>query len=220
MLSNDQIEVRALAYQHFASNPDSTRQQAAEHALRLHFDLAEGDGVWGGGQAAGGMGFSGHPESENLLPAIIEAVAELMAEEPAGQAQPSEDGAKLEYRVSVTGGSVLDNCPSAATFAIDKETAELILKISGIVKANDLHKAEKFDYRASFLQYDPETDPEDAEDAGDENTLRTECDALVIKEDSFFFTAYVKHTDVKVETDSCPISELVEHFGLAEATEA
>lgn len=221
MRTKDQTTVRSLALQLFANNPDFGSKTAAEVALRSHFDLAEGDGIWGGSEAACAMGFKGHGEDQNLITAIIDAVADELANpEAESMGQESEDGTKLAYRMSVTGGGDLDNCPSVAVFSIDKATAELILRISGIVKANDLHKAEKFDYRANFMQYDPETDPEDAADAGDENSVRTECDALVIKDDSFFYAAYVKHTDVKVETESCPISELVAHFGLAQATGA
>lgn len=119
------------------------------------------------------------------------------------------------YRVEVHGGGECDNAPGVAVFSIAEESAREIVKLAGLVKEHGLHKVEKFDYRAEFLQFDPETDPEDAENAGEGNDVRTECDCLNVSDDEFWFTAYIKHTDVKVSCKGQSIADLKAHFGLA-----
>lgn len=118
------------------------------------------------------------------------------------------------YRVKVHGGRDCDNSPTVALFAIDEQTAQVILSLAKLAKDNDLHKLEKFDYRVRFLQYDPETDPEDAKDAGAENEVRTECEVLSVTRNDFFFAAYIKHTDIRVSCEGQSLDELIEHFGL------
>ena len=113
------------------------------------------------------------------------------------------------------GGGDCDVSPSATMFSIDAGTARRIVMLSELVKANDLHKVEGFDYRASFLQFDPATDPEDAAEAGEANTLRTECDVLVVTREDFYFSAYIKHTDIEISCEGVPINLLKEHFGLS-----
>ncbi|KAH0435496.1 hypothetical protein [Paraburkholderia fungorum] len=119
------------------------------------------------------------------------------------------------YRVEVRGGGDLDNTPGIAVFQVSEESARNIVKLSGVVKANDLYKVERFDYRADFLQYDPEVNPDDAEEAGEENSVRTDCDVLVVTDAEFFFRAYVKHTDVSVECEAQSIAALAAHFGIS-----
>jgi hypothetical protein len=118
------------------------------------------------------------------------------------------------YRVEVSGGGDLDNAPGVAVFEINEQSAREIVKLAELVRSNDLRRVERIDQRAEYLQHDPETDPEDADDAGDENSVRTECDALVVTEDEFHFTAYVKHTDIKVSCKEQSIAVLADHFGI------
>ncbi|MYM92556.1 hypothetical protein [Duganella vulcania] len=120
------------------------------------------------------------------------------------------------YRVETRGGGDCHNTPRVAVFGIDEQTAREIVRLSALVAANDLHRIEKFDYRAQFLQFDPETDGEDAEDLGEENDVRTESDVLVVESDVFFFSACIKHTGSKVFTKSQSIGELQAHFGIAD----
>lgn len=118
------------------------------------------------------------------------------------------------YRANVHGGGDLDNAPSVAVFQVDEQLARDVVKFAKMVKENGLYKVERFDYRAEFLQFDPEADPIDAEEAGEENLVCTDCDCLVVTEGEFFFEAYVRHTSVYVSCEAQPISELAEHFGL------
>lgn len=122
------------------------------------------------------------------------------------------------YRVETRGGGDCDNTPSVAIFSIDELTAKTIMALAALVTTYGLHRVEKFDYRTQYLQFDPETIPEDAEAAGEENEVRTDCDSLVVHASTFKFSAYIKHTDVQVWTDEQSIDELVAHFGLSEPT--
>ncbi|PPC84530.1 MAG: hypothetical protein CTY39_08615, partial [Hyphomicrobium sp.] len=120
----------------------------------------------------------------------------------------------LLYRAQVSVVGDLDVSPSVAVFQVDEQLARDIIKFASLVKANDVYKIERFDYRAEFLRYDPETESEEAEEAGGDNAVRTECDCLVVTDNEFFFNAYVKHTDVSVECKRQSIAELAQHFGL------
>ncbi len=119
------------------------------------------------------------------------------------------------YRPEVRGGGDLDNSPGVAVFEVSVLSAREIIKLSELVRSNNLCKVERFDYRADFLQYDPEVDSDDALEVGDENSVRTECDVLVVTDGEFFFRAFVKHTDVSVECEAQSIAELAAHFGIS-----
>ncbi len=119
------------------------------------------------------------------------------------------------YRVAVYGGEDLDRAPRVAKFHVTEEYAREIIGLAALVAANDLHQVERYDGHADFLQYDPETDPDDAQEAGDENSVRTECDVLAVSKDEFFFQAYVKHTDIRVQCAAQPIAELAAHFAIS-----
>ena len=119
-----------------------------------------------------------------------------------------------QYCVEAHGGGDCDNTPSVANFYIDEATAKLIGQLAEYVKANDLYTVVKWDARAWFLQFDPETEPEDAAEAGAENDVRTECDRLMVSADEFWFAAYIKHTDAEVSSERQPIGDLLAHFGI------
>lgn len=123
----------------------------------------------------------------------------------------------MEYHVDVSVGADIDIAPTVATFKVDEDTAKEIVKLSQLVKEHGLNSVEKFDYRADFLQYSPQTDPEDAEQAGQDNSVRTEHDCLVVTDDRFWFSAYIKHTDILVSCEGQSIQGLREHFGLSES---
>lgn len=118
------------------------------------------------------------------------------------------------YRLECSCSSEYDKSPEVAVFDIDEATAKRIAGLSKVVKKLGLHKVEKFDYRVSYLQYDPEVSPEMSEETGEENELRTELDCLIVSQDEFWFTAYAKHTDVQFSCSKQPIRDLIENFSL------
>jgi hypothetical protein len=118
------------------------------------------------------------------------------------------------YRTEVRSGHEDADIPTVVKFTVDEETAREIIRLAEIVKANGLYKVEKFDCRASYLLYDPEQDPERAKHAGEENEMRTETDRLNVSDTEFWFSAYIKHTSVEIESEQQRIDQLAEHLGL------
>ena len=106
------------------------------------------------------------------------------------------------------GNENYNDIPSVVKFSIDEAAAAEIIRLASIVTANGLYKIEKFDYRARYLKYDPEQDPEDAELAREENEFRTEADVLNVSDTEFWFSAYIRHTDIEVVSEQQRIDEL------------
>jgi len=110
------------------------------------------------------------------------------------------------------GNDNYNDIPTTVEFNIDEATAADIIRLAGIVTTNGLYKVEKFDYRAKYLKYDPQQDPEEANLAGEENEFRTEADVLNVSDTEFWFSAYIKHTDIEVLSEQQRIDDLVKHF--------
>jgi hypothetical protein len=111
------------------------------------------------------------------------------------------------------GNDNYNDIPTVVAFSINEASAAEIIRLAGIVKTNGLYKIEKFDYRAEYLKYSPEEDPEEAKLAGEENEFRTEADVLNVSDEEFWFSAYIKHTDIEILSEQQSIDDLVEHFG-------
>jgi hypothetical protein len=105
-----------------------------------------------------------------------------------------------------------NDIPTVVAFSIDQAGAAEIIRLAGIVKANGLYKIEKFDYRAQYLKYDSERDPEEAKLAGEENEFRTEADVLNVSDTEFWFSSYIKHTDIEILSEQQLIDDLAKHF--------
>lgn len=122
------------------------------------------------------------------------------------------DNSKIFRTEARCGNDNYNDVPSVVKFSIDEATAAQIIRLAAIVKSNDLYKVEKFDYRAMYLKHDPEQDPEDAKLAGEENEFRTEADVLNVSDNEFWFSAYIKHTDIEILSEQQRIDALVQHF--------
>jgi hypothetical protein len=105
-----------------------------------------------------------------------------------------------------------NDLPTVVAFSIDEAGAAEIIRLAGIVKAHGLYKIEKFDYRAQYLKHDPRQDPEEANLAGEENEFRTEADVLNVSDTEFWFSGYIKHTDIEILSEQQRIDELAKHF--------
>jgi hypothetical protein len=112
------------------------------------------------------------------------------------------------------GNDHYNDIPALVAFSIDEAAAAEIIRLAEMVKANGLYKIEKFDYRAQYLKYDPEQDPQEAELAGEENEFRTEADVLNITDTEFWFSGYIKHTDIEILSEQQRIDDLAKHFAL------
>jgi hypothetical protein len=111
------------------------------------------------------------------------------------------------------GNDNYNDIPTVVAFSINEAEAAEIIRLAGIVRANGLYKIEKFDCRAQYLRYDPEEDPKEAKLAGEENEFRTEADVLNVSDEEFWFSAYIKHTDIEILSEQQGINDLVQHFG-------
>jgi hypothetical protein len=110
------------------------------------------------------------------------------------------------------GADNYNDIPTVVAFSIDQTDAAEIIRLAGIVKTNNLYKIEKFDYRAQYLKYDPEQDPEEAKLAGEENEFRTEADVLNVSDSEFWFSSYIKHTDIEISSEQQLIDDLAKYF--------
>ncbi len=119
------------------------------------------------------------------------------------------------YLTSVRTDFDYDDIPEAVEFAIDEDSAREIVRFAQLVKQNDLHKIEKFDYRATYLKHDPEESPDEAAEAGSDNEVSTDAGTLKVTRTEFWFGAYVKHTCVELLSERQSVSELAAHFGIA-----
>ena len=123
-------------------------------------------------------------------------------------------GNSKTFRTEVRyGNDNYNDVPSIVEFSIDEATAAEIIRFAAIVKSNDLYKIVKFDYRATYLKCDPEQDPEGAKLVGEENEFRTEADVLNVSDKEFWFSAYIKYTDIEILSEQQRINDLVQHFG-------
>ncbi len=118
------------------------------------------------------------------------------------------------YRTEVRTDNDYHDIPAVVEFSIDEATAKDIIRLAVLVKSNDLYKVERFDWRARYLTQDPEENPSDVAPADVENHVRTEAETLNVCETTFWFAAYLKHTDVEIFSDRQSIDDLAKHFGL------
>ena len=113
------------------------------------------------------------------------------------------------YETDVRSNSGCDELPTKAQFALSEVAALEILRLSSLCIRNGLYKVEKFDYRASWLEVD---------DSDALLEVRTDAGVLNVSVNDFWFSAYLKHTDVEVLTEPQSISELKEWFGIKDVT--
>lgn len=121
----------------------------------------------------------------------------------------------MQFRSEIRSDHEGVELPAVGIFTIDKLTAANIIDLSNVVKRNGLHVVSHFDYRVVFLKHDPEHESEEAEEAGDENNVRTDCDLMIVSGSEFWFSSELKHMDVEILTQRYSISELATHYGLS-----
>jgi hypothetical protein len=117
-------------------------------------------------------------------------------------------GRERRHETDVRSDSDYTDLPSKARFVITEADAQEINRLSALVAANGLHKVEKFDCRTSWLEGD---DPDDFREA------RSDLDKLNVSETEFWFSGYVKHTDVEMFSERQQISEMRDWFELKQS---
>lgn len=97
----------------------------------------------------------------------------------------------------------------AADYAVIELTAasiDRIKKLSVVVKQMKVYKISEFNYDCDFMVADYEADAENGKVAMKEFEGRTECNTLNVTDDNFFWSGYYKHTSVRWESESVPLT--------------
>ena len=100
---------------------------------------------------------------------------------------------KKTFSSEVFGGGDYDNVPDKAEFVIRKDKAMDIIRLAGVVKANNAYKIEAFDYITDWFQGE-ECFDETETGSEERKPIRTDCNTLNVSDDQFWFAAYLKHT--------------------------
>jgi hypothetical protein len=124
-----------------------------------------------------------------------------------------------DYRSEVRSDDEYADVPQVAVFQVNESLAKEIVRLANLVELNELYKVEKFDCRATYFKHDSETDPEDAIEAGEENEVITDTDTINVSENEFWYSTYLKHTNIEISTERQSIAELVEHFKIVPPSE-
>ena len=112
--------------------------------------------------------------------------------------------------------SVTDNSDffsEAADYAVielGKEEKNRIRKLSAAVRDLEVYKISEFNYACEFKVADYEADPENGKVAVKEFEGRMECNTLNVTDCNFYWSGLYRHTSVRWETDSVPLSALDE----------
>ena len=121
------------------------------------------------------------------------------------------------FRTEVTSTSDYGEIPAVVEFAIEVATAREIIRLAALVKAHGLNKVEKFDWRAQYFPHETEGT---LDERNDDDTVRTETELLNISDTHFWFSAYLKHTSIEIQSEWQCIGDLVAHFNLAPDAES
>ena len=101
----------------------------------------------------------------------------------------------------------------AADYAVIELTADRINRIrnlSAVVRDLKVYRISEFSFDCKFMVVDYEADPENGMVAMKEFEGRTECNTLNVTDNDFFWSGYYKHTSVRWESASVPLTALDE----------
>lgn len=87
--------------------------------------------------------------------------------------------------------------PSSATFVLNRKKALEIVRLSGLVRASNLYKVEKFDQTVDY-----------------QADFKIDGATLNVSSRDFWFSAHAKHCGIQFETEYLPIFELAQFFGV------
>ncbi len=116
----------------------------------------------------------------------------------------------------VFGAGDYDDAPDIAEFAITEDKAQEIVRLAKIVANNKLHTINKFDFTPNWVKIEHFVENDTGVEPVEEKRLSasTEGSTLTISDIQFWYSGYIKHTDIKFRTDRFSIKELAEHFDL------
>ncbi len=97
-----------------------------------------------------------------------------------------------------------------AVIDLNAEKIDRIRKLSAVVKELEVYRISEFDYDSDFTVSDYEAGPENGKVAMKEFEGRMECNTLNVTDNDFFWSGYYKHTSVRWESASVPLTTLDE----------
>lgn len=97
-----------------------------------------------------------------------------------------------------------DEVPAYIKVEVTKGLAGVIRKAQKAIKAQDAYSMEFFDYSPTWLN----ADPNDPDKTGDDFDGSMDLSCLVVTNDSFHWSANLKHSSVVVESEEIKIDEL------------
>jgi hypothetical protein len=97
-----------------------------------------------------------------------------------------------------------DEIPDSLTVNITEKLYQRILKISKILKRNDLDSTSEYNYEPEFFMESGDTEEVTPYEGG------RECEMLVITDTSFYWKGVLKHTDIQYESELFSIKGLKE----------
>jgi len=95
-----------------------------------------------------------------------------------------------------------------AVIDLNADRINRIRKLSAVVRALGVYRISEFNYDCEFTVVDYEADPENGKVATKQFEGRMECTMLNVTDCNFFWTGYYKHTSVRWESESVPLSAL------------
>lgn len=98
------------------------------------------------------------------------------------------------------------NSINLARIDLTESRIERIKKLSRIVKRNKVANISDYDGSVHYLYREDETDPDSITEPED----RTECDMLVVTDTGFHWKGYIRHTSIRLETESISIKAIDE----------
>ena len=97
-----------------------------------------------------------------------------------------------------------------AVIELSAESIDRIRKLSVVVRQMNAYRISEFNYDCEFMVADYEAEPENGKVAMKEFEGRMECNTLNVTDNDFFWSGYYKHTSVRWESASVPLSVLKE----------
>lgn len=97
-----------------------------------------------------------------------------------------------------------------AVIDLNAEKIDRIRKLSAVVRDLEVYRISEFNYDCDFTVADYEADPENGKVTMKEFEGRMECNTLNVTDNNFFWSGYYKHTSVRWESASVPLTTLDE----------
>ncbi len=97
--------------------------------------------------------------------------------------------------------------PICALVDLDDTAMSRIRLFAAFVKQNNLYRVEGFDYSPTWYNVDVD-ESEHLSGALSAETASVECVCLNVSADDFWWSAFLKNSDVEIETEKVPIKSI------------